>query len=696
MAAGKNSKYESLGQESFTPEVTPYERASPGFFTSDNKDAQASFEQPSPPGEAPEGIPETRRHHVFRFWVWEIVSVFVSFGLIAATFSILSNYNEKKVPEWPLSINLNTLVALISTIMRAAMLVGVAEVISQTKWSWFSRPRRLRDLQYFDEASRSVSGSVKLLVFAHGSTLGVIGALITILSLGMGPFAQQAIKTVSCRQTHTESNASLPVAHFVPGYGSYYRIGAGIWEVEVDMKGTMVNGIADPTSKDLGVVATCPTGNCTFTQHNGITHSSIGLCSACIDTSSFITMKRSKYPNSNYTWDNYTLPNGMWVSAYSDYAYLNVATGMLSWAKSIFDPEFVKLNNVSIISATVLALSTSTCSGDDDNLDCPIPDGYGGPTGYIATSCSLYPCLKNYDATMEKGVLSERVVSTQPAAINWVEAGIGPGEINSIMNWTALQTPCLVDDVWYSLSDLPSVPKIEGRTFTDINIDGTNYTAPHECLYKISYPYVAAFSRFVGFNLLSGTCTYNRRQGDAVLCDDKWWLAKLYNNKKASFESIQTAFDQFTTAVTNKLRTTGSSNTDVLAHETVQGQVIEMTVCTEFQWRWLLMPTILVVITAAILIAIIIQNLRDHRQPVWKSSLLPLLYYGFGETHHQDPRMPVMNLNEMKQAAYDTKAKFRNGAGAGFIDVTPSVSGIDLMMRKRGRDVDVDSLIEGR
>ncbi|KAI2640860.1 hypothetical protein GGS26DRAFT_180332 [Hypomontagnella submonticulosa] len=696
MASSEKSKYESLRQDSFTPEVTPYGGAHSGFFPSDSKSTQASFGQHPLPEQIPEEISKTRRHHVFRFWPWEIGSVVVSFGLIAATFSILSHYNEQKVPEWPFSINLNTLVALISTIMRAAMLVGVAEVISQTKWTWFSRPRPLSHLQYFDAASRSVSGSLSLLFVAPGSTLGVIGALVTILSLGMGPFAQQAIKTVSCRQTHTEVNATLPVAHFVPGYGSYYRVGAGLWEVEIDMKGTMVNGIADPTSKDLGVVATCPTGNCTFTRHNGITHSSIGLCSACIDTSSFITMNKTAYPNSNYTLDNYTLPNGMWVSPNSDYAYLNVATGMLSWAKSIFDPEFAKLNNASILSTTVLALSTSMCPGDEDNPNCPIPDGYGGPTGYVATSCSLYPCLKNYDATMEKGVLSEKIVSSQPATVNWVEAGISPGQINSVMNWTALQTPCLLDGTWYDLPNLSSVPKIDGRTFTDINIDGTNYTAPHECLYKISYPFVAGLTQFANSNLLSGTCTYNRRQGEAISCYDNWWLARLYNGKKATFESIRTAFDQFATAVTNKLRTTGSSNTDILSHETVQGQVIEMTVCTEFQWRWLLMPTILVAITAAILIAIIIQNLRDHKQPVWKSSLLPLLYYGFGETHHQDPRTPVMDLTQMNRAASDTRAKFRNGAGAGFVDVTPTVSGIDLMMRKRGRDVDVDSLIEGR
>ncbi|XXG95094.1 ribosome-binding protein [Hypoxylon texense] len=666
------------------PEIHSYEEVDVGLYHTDSKGAQDSVGQhPSPEAAAP-----TRLYHVSRFYPWEIGSVLVAFGMIAATYSILSHYDGHQIPEWPFSINLNTLIALISTIMRAAMLVGVTAVISQTKWSWFSRPRPLMHLQYFDEASRSVSGSLSLLFVAPTSLLGILGALITILSLGIGPFTQQTIRTVGCLRIHDEVNASLPLAHFVPGNGTYYRIAAGMFEAQVDMKGTMINGIVNPTGNDTAIIPTCATGNCTFPHHNGITHSSIAMCSSCIDTTSLISG-----PSGNY--GNYTLPNKLWVAPVSDMAYFNIGRDNMTWASSVFTPEFASVSRSALINVTVLSLTTATCSNDGGKQSCPIPNGYGGPTGLVATSCSLYPCLKNYDATMERGVLSEKVVSTQPAPINYVEAGIGPNEISPYMNYTALQTPCRVDDEWFDLSDISSVPKTEGRLFTEINIDGTNYTAPDECLYKMMSPYAIALSSFMGSDLLSGTCTYNSRQGQAISCGQKWWLSSLYQNKEASFDTLNTAFDQFATAVTNKFRTTGSSLYDSTTHETVNGLVNEVTVCTVFQWEWLLMPTLLVAATAAILVVIILENKRHRGQPVWKSSLLPLLYYGFDHKHSDQhaPNKPAMNLFEMNQAASEMKATFRNGVNAGFVDVTDRQS-LDYALRQRARDADVDSLID--
>ncbi|KAI2776395.1 hypothetical protein F4815DRAFT_484627 [Daldinia loculata] len=681
-------KYESLGERPSTPKFSSHGGIDMGAYPSGTDREREELSEHYLPSE----VTNTRQHHVFRFWPWEIGSIFVAIGSIAATYSILSHFDGHEVPEWPFSINLNTLIALISTVMRAAMLVGVAEVISQTKWTWFSRPRPLSHLQYFDEASRSIFGSLSLLFVAPGSMLGMIGALITILSLGIGPFTQQTVKSVACLRTHPEVNASLPVAQYLPGNETYYRTAPGRWELSIDTKGALVNGIVNPMGNDTAIVPTCPTGNCTFTSHNGITHASIGLCSSCIDTTPLVKRIAT---NKTGGYDNYTLPTtDMWVSPDTDQAYLNVDNGLLQWASSLFTPEFESVCLESLLNVTVLALTKATCSKDGDKLDCPVAHGYSGPTGIVATSCTIYPCLKNYDATMMKGVLSEKIVSTKPARINRVEANITQYEIHPTMNWTALQSPCFIDGQSYDLSNFSTVPEKEGRVFTGINIDGTNYTAPDDCMYKMSYPYWSALNKFTGQDLFAGICTYNSRQGQSVSCDSKWWLSSFYRNKEASFETLSMAFDQFSTAVTNKFRTTGSDIYDWGTQKTATGLVNEMTVCTQFQWQWLLMPTILVAATAAVLIAMITQNLRDQKQPVWKSSLLPLLYYGFGQRAYQeDPSRPVMDLSEMSKAAAETKTKFRNGARPGFVDIAPS---IDELVMQRGRDVEVDSLYEGR
>jgi hypothetical protein len=63
------------------------------------------------------------------------------------------------MPQWPSGISLNTVVAVFSAIMKAALIMPVAEGISQLKFLWFRRNRPLADLEDFDNASRGPWGS---------------------------------------------------------------------------------------------------------------------------------------------------------------------------------------------------------------------------------------------------------------------------------------------------------------------------------------------------------------------------------------------------------------------------------------------------------------------------------------------------------------------------------------------------------
>ena len=56
------------------------------------------------------------------------------------------------------------ILAISSAIMRATMLLPVATAIGQLRWSWFRSSRRLIDIECFDEASRGIIGSAKLML----------------------------------------------------------------------------------------------------------------------------------------------------------------------------------------------------------------------------------------------------------------------------------------------------------------------------------------------------------------------------------------------------------------------------------------------------------------------------------------------------------------------------------------------------
>lgn len=80
-------------------------------------------------------------------------------GLLIAVVVMLRVYDGKPLSEWPYSITINALVAILVTLIKATMTVPLAEGLSQLKWSWFDKPARLQDLALIDAASRGTLGA---------------------------------------------------------------------------------------------------------------------------------------------------------------------------------------------------------------------------------------------------------------------------------------------------------------------------------------------------------------------------------------------------------------------------------------------------------------------------------------------------------------------------------------------------------
>lgn len=113
------------------------------------------------------------------------------------------------LPQWPFSITINSLISVFATISQMAMMMPVVECISQLKWLWFVRKQKLADFDAFDEASRGPTGSLMLLGKIGLTHLASLGALIAILSIAFGAFAQQVV-TYPLRQEPT-GTASTPM-----------------------------------------------------------------------------------------------------------------------------------------------------------------------------------------------------------------------------------------------------------------------------------------------------------------------------------------------------------------------------------------------------------------------------------------------------------------------------------------------------
>lgn len=267
----------------------------------------------------------------------------------------------------------------------------------------------------------------------------------------------------------------------------------------------------------------------------------------------------------------------------------------------------------------------------------------------IAVQCIYHHCLRNYVAEVDAGVLSEKLVSSVPSTL--VSNLLG----DLYVNYTAIKEPCFIHNQTYDRANFSKVPK-EALKFISYNVTGTPEDIPEECLYQMEKPYAMALTQFFGdaFNS-NGSMNKNQRQDfgqdndliDNIWFYDTWWLS-LWNRNNAIVETINAAFESVATAFTNQVRVSKTANIKE-DPQWVYGTVFETSVCTRFEWQWLLFPVFLLSATLVLLLITAGISYMDTQQiPIWKSSLLPLLFYGLEKS-------AVDNGHELQDAGEGNK-----------------------------------------
>lgn len=127
-------------------------------------------------------------------WLWEVLNTIFSISCVIAIIVILSRINGQTLLSWTAPISPNAMISILSTALKASMILAVAESISQLKWLHYDKSRSVKDLQVFDDASRGPWGSFSLLWRARRvSPLTYVGCAVTIAAIALDPFAQQIL-----------------------------------------------------------------------------------------------------------------------------------------------------------------------------------------------------------------------------------------------------------------------------------------------------------------------------------------------------------------------------------------------------------------------------------------------------------------------------------------------------------------------
>ncbi|ETS86316.1 hypothetical protein PFICI_00144 [Pestalotiopsis fici W106-1] len=382
-----------------------------------------------------------QRPGIWRQWWAEILNTVLMIGSLCGMVGVLYQNQDKPLPDLPFTISINTVVSILSTVLKASAGLILAEGISDLKWKWFRINRSLHDLAVFDMASRGPWGCLRLLIRPRGTHfIASLGAALIIMILAMDPFIQQLIQFYDCKMISTTTNATLPRSMLYEEAGQH--ISPNSYPPATPVLGFVDQGLYNP--QDIKTPFICATGNCTFDN----TYSTLGFCATCEDMNSQMRIFNVTTGYDTFTnaagetvlvpkvMTNTTLPSGSYTSigqldssngwfrinATSD-GWIDVIQASLAWSGG--DEHLQTDHHL----ATVIRPDPGGCNIASDNNTWAC-SGFGGAG---AARCKIRPCVKSYNAAVDQGEITETLVK-RPAQMYRADMGSRP--------WLAADVKC--------------------------------------------------------------------------------------------------------------------------------------------------------------------------------------------------------------------------------------------------------------
>ncbi|MCJ1467733.1 hypothetical protein MMC07_006358 [Pseudocyphellaria aurata] len=542
-------------------------------------------------------------------WVYEWSSIVVAILAMEAIYITLVLHRAGPLPQQTSMISINSLIAIFTVILKASLLMPVAEGIGQLKWHWFHKPRSLIDLNRVDAASRGPWGSF-LLFTTYRYPLAALGAFITVVALAIEPFSQQVLQYYECLQPLPGSIASIAKTNnYTAADADWYAPGS-IQGLENSMAAALYIGlIQPPVNSTSSILFQCPAGNCTFPAATGATHSSLAMCSYCTDISKNVT----KPNNTNI----YTLRSGPAIGPTND-----GGVKQFLWMSSSPEEDF-RIGSTEIFSFESLMYRVhtrvKTCANSSD-LETIHMCGYEP----FAINCGIYPCMKTYRANITNFVLEEELLNTTKLPMVSSESPLTLG-------FTLNSSSVLINGTWRVC-------------------DGVVTRDPNYCLWNFGYDAALALNAYLS-NLFGGDSIYSGPLSDTQTnFFGTPWQMRLYSNGNATLESATAYMEGLANAITSVIRQHG----DTPSAEYAQGIGYGIRTCINVRWVWLALPLSLIALTIVFLLVTILTT--RSWDMTWKSSPLALLFHGM-DTTSQERYGEMMDLPAMEDAAQKIQAK---------------------------------------
>ncbi|KAL1865314.1 hypothetical protein Daus18300_007204 [Diaporthe australafricana] len=627
-------------------------------------------------------VPELRQSRqnktILQLWWSELTCTIISAASFVAMIVVLHAYVDQPMSHWKLAISLNSVIAILAAVFKAALVFPLTEGLSHLKWIWYTtnKQRPLSDIEAFDNASRDPVASLRLvftkLVARERPLLAILGATAVVIAVALDPFAQATVEHYSCNRIVADNEAYATA--LVPRSNVYdpeiATIRSGDTVLDVDAQLAIYKGLLDPSSNSsLGMTGQvqCATVNCTFAHdEHGAAFSTLAISYACADISNTI-IHTNKTRKGVLRGNIYSLPSGaqaeVWYMPRSGVQALGVVDATPA-SYEMVDEGLGALNLMTLedwplfTMEAVMVTPQRNCSlAANGTRECEniSRSDWEHPSAY---SCSLYPSLKTFGADITLGVYREREISSR----NLQNLGAVDEEISfaPVPEWQMGTDTFLRNGTWHDCNATDA-----STTSNTIDIyTARNKTSPEcvhskpgecedtvptmwyppECAWQLSKGTYRLIPELLG-QLLHNKTVFSTDDDNPESAEGEPYLRRLFTRSTSPDGEGEgggiIAFEQFMAGIAAAMSAvvrTRADGTEANTTTAAAGGVVDLNryavgetwateICYSVQWGWLSYLAVLLVMEMVFFGAVVVKTQLSGWDMDWKSSPLVAFFH---------------------------------------------------------------------
>ncbi|KAJ5165664.1 uncharacterized protein N7500_007494 [Penicillium coprophilum] len=553
-------------------------------------------------------------------WGWEIGSAMLSVVGLVLLVAFLVKINATPYANWQYTASPNTIVSVITTITKAALLVSVSACLSQLKWNLFRDSTSLYNLQAIDQASRGPWGSLEVLLRGLcGSRMGsltYVGAFLTVLALAVDPFAQQILTFPSRTVPALNATALIQSAH------QYYSLeGQEYSDIFQGLAPSLLISIMSGLSQtNSPLEPQCDSSSCKFSEFV-----TFGLCSECEDVTAETHQICHAYEDSM-----------VWRPEHISFKEIPVNCSYQSPNNFSFDIGLLDVLALQHLNGVVTLDVNSWTSQPRHNE--PVFDIQSPLVSFITTNYStlINYTLSNVTAFPPKPSVTECAIyycERKYAASTYLSSNQSSRSVHVVDTQQLIPRDTLDENSHYLFTDSIHFGPPKGSETLSKN---SSYSIDHHT--------------FTGFRDTMGDLFNSSLHDISVgLGSSGFNMATILRTG-----NLGQLLDSMTTSVTDTLRASPHGNK-------IHGQAYRVEMFVDVRWPWIILPAIVTLGSIALLLGTVMAS-KQQNAVLWKSTVLPLLSSHLNTTPEHEIAS-LCSVDEVQRVSKNIRAIMIHGEG---------------------------------